>query len=439
MSFEPIDPAMKSWVESANDPACDFSLHNLPYGVFTVGPRPARRVGVAIGDFILDLATAWPELVPVKGDLGAKLAEDCFARPSLNALIAKGPRTWSYVRRKVSDWLSSDLTVLQDNSSLRNRVMVPMKDATLYLPVEIGDYTDFYSSQHHAFNVGSMFRDPANALLPNWKHIPIGYHGRSSSIVVSGTPVKRSLGQTKPDDQPAPSFGPCKALDFELEVGFIAGVPNTLGSPIPISNAADHIFGMLLVNDWSARDIQKWEYVPLGPFLAKDFATSVSPWVVPLDALAPYRVRTPRAPGDPAVLPYLDGAWDWNLDLNLEVTLSSALMREKNLPPQRITHVNFRDMYWNMCQQLAHQTSNGCNIRVGDLYASGTVSGPTEDSRGSLLEITWGGKNPLKLPTGEERRFLMDGDEIIMRGWCGGDGKLPRVGFGQVCGTIVAS
>lgn len=435
---EVIESNVVSWIESANVSGCDFTAQNLPYGIFSKDGG-TRRVGVAIGDMVLDLAAAWPELVPVKGDLGAKLGEECFAQPSLNRFMAKGPKTWSFVRRKLGDWVRSDSSIIRDNPSLQERFLIPMGRVTMHLPVEIGDYTDFYSSKHHAFNVGSMFRDPANALMPNWKHIPIGYHGRSGSVVVSGTGVKRPLGQTKADDQSGPVFGPCKALDFELEVGFITGIPSILGERIPVERAHEHIFGMVLVNDWSARDVQKWEYVPLGPFLSKDFATSISAWVVPLDAIEPFRVRTPREADDPPVLSYLDGAWDRNIDLNLEVYLLSATMREKSLAPCRITSVNFSEMYWNMNQQLAHQTSNGCNVRVGDLYASGTVSGPTEDARGSMLEITWGGRNPLKLPTGEERRFLMDGDEVIMRGWCGGDAGRPRVGLGEVRGQILSA
>ena len=435
MTDQTTDPSLRSWLDSANDPAGDFPIQNLPYGIFTraAGPTRVKRVGVAIGDCVLDLAEAWPELCPDRPELAAW----CFEQPSLNALLAQNRRTWTLVRHRLCRWLLHSSPELRDNADLRRRALLPMIEVVLHLPIDAGDYTDFYSSKEHATNVGSMFRDPNNALLPNWKHIPIGYHGRSSSLVLSGTNVRRPWGQTNPDDSSTPVFGPCRLLDFELEVGFVTGGPgNRLGEPIPASRAREHIYGMLLVNDWSARDIQKWEYQPLGPFTAKNFATSLSPWLVPIEALEPYRVRTPREPGDPPVQSYLDGAWDWNFDLNLEVRLQSAQMREKGLSPQTISRVNFGLMYWNMCQQLAQQTITGCNVRPGDLYASGTVTGTTPDSRGSMLEITWRGTQPLALPTGEQRKFLADGDAVLMTGWCQHIG-FPRIGFGHVQGTVL--
>lgn len=432
--IETNDPGLRCWLDDANDPACDFPIQNLPLGVFTLRGQPpgARRIGVAIGQHVLDLAVAWPTLCPDLADLGPAL----FAQHSLNPFLNRGRKTWTLVRHRISRWLRESSPELRDNPDLRSRCLVPMDQAVMHLPVEVGDYTDFYSSKEHATNVGMMFRDPANALLPNWKHLPVGYHGRSSSIIVSGTDVHRPCGQTNPEDGPTPTFGPCRLLDFELEVGFITGPGNALGRPIDVNQAHEHIFGLVLVNDWSARDIQKWEYVPLGPFTAKNFATSISPWVVPIEALDPYRVRTPRGPDDPPVQKYLDGAWEWNFDLNLEVRLQSAKMREQGLAPVAITRNNFSLMYWNMCQQLAHQTITGCNVRPGDLYASGTVSGPTPDSRGSMLEICWKGTQPLTLPTGEQRRFLADGDTVIMTGACTRSG-LPRIGLGEVRGTIL--
>lgn len=435
---ETTDPTLKSWIDSANRPDSDFPIQNLPYGIFSRnhGPRDLLRVGVAIGDLVLDLAEAWPELAPDKPDLAGEL----FDQPTLNAFLAAGEKTWTLVRHRLSRWLRDSSPELRDNAVLRDRCLIPISDVTLHLPVEIGDYTDFYSSLHHATNVGSMFR-PDNPLLPNWKHIPVGYHGRASSIVVSGTPVRRPWGQTKADDAPAPSFSPSRLLDFELEIGFLTGPGNELGQPIPVAEAHRHIFGLVLVNDWSARDIQKWEYVPLGPFLAKNFATTISPWVVPLEALTPFRVETPRGSDDPPVQPYLDGdrdaVWKWNLDLPLEVALRSSAMRESGAPPQIIARTNYRHMYWNMVQQLAHQTVNGCNIRPGDLYASGTVSGPEKESRGCLLELTWRGEQPITLTaTGETRKFLADGDELIITGACGGNGR-PRIGFGQCAGIVL--
>ena len=319
--------------------------------------------------------------------------------------------------------LRHDNPWLRDNAELRKYCLVPQRDVDMIMPCRIPNYTDFYSSREHASNVGSMFRGPQNALMPNWLHLPIAYHGRASSIVVSGTDIRRPCGQTKADDAPAPSFGPSRSLDFELELGLLIGRGNELGQPITTAQAPDHVFGMVLVNDWSARDIQKWEYQPLGPFLAKNFATSISPWVVTLDALEPFRVAGPKQDTEP--LPYLRCAGDWAYDIHLEVWLQSETMKE----PVRISATNSRYLYWNICQQIAHHTINGCNLQTGDLLASGTISGPTPDSLGSMLELAWKGTRPIQLPNGETRVFLKDGDRVTMRAWCQGPGY--RVGFGE--------
>jgi fumarylacetoacetase len=324
--------------------------------------------------------------------------------------------------------LRDDTPTLKEEDTLLNEVLVPMKRAVMHLPVEIGDYTDFYSSKEHATNVGTMFRGADNALMPNWTHLPVGYHGRASSIVPSGTPVRRPSGQLKPDDGP-PTFGPSRLLDFELEMGFFVGPGNDLGAPIPIQNTPEHIFGLVLVNDWSARDIQKWEYVPLGPFLGKSFATSISPWVVTMEALSPFRVPGPAQ--DPEPLPYLRSDGDWSYDIRLEVGIRPSGLDQAHT----VCRSNFKYMYWNVCQQLAHHTSNGCNVRPGDLLASGTISGPTPDSYGSMLELTWRGERPIQLPDGTERKFIADDDEVIMSGWAQGDGY--RIGFGNVSGKVL--
>ena len=417
---ETHDPKLKSWLASANAADCDFSIQNLPFGIFSTAAQPQARVGVAIGDCVLDLAPLESAgLLAVKG---------VFARDSLNAFIALGQPVWSATRKRLSELLRDDSSTLRDNAELCARALVSLRDARLHLPVEIPGYTDFYSSKEHATNVGSMFRDPKNALLPNWLHMPIGYNGRASSVVVSGTPVRRPSGQLKLPDQEQPIFAPCRKLDIELETAFIIGKPNGLGEPIPVERAAEHIFGMVVMNDWSARDIQQWEYVPLGPFNAKTFATSISPWVVTMEALEPFRIESPVQ--DPAPLPYLkqSGKNAYNIELQVD-------MRAGKSAPTTISRTNFKYMYWTMAQQLAHHTVSGCNTRVGDLMGSGTISGATPDSLGSLLEITWNGKNPLTLADGSSRTFIQDGDEIIMSGWCQGDGY--RVGFGAVNGEIV--
>ena len=416
---ETHDPKLKSWLASANAADCDFSIQNLPFGVFSTAAQPQARVGVAIGDCVLDLAILESaKLLTVNG---------VFARDSLNAFIALGQPVWSATRKCLSEFLRSDHSTLRDNAALRSQALVPLLDARLHLPVDIPGYTDFYSSKEHATNVGSMFRDPKNALLPNWLHMPIGYNGRASSVIVSGRPVRRPSGQLKLPDQEQPIFAPCRKLDIELETAFIIGKPNNLGEPISVERAEEHIFGMVVMNDWSARDIQQWEYVPLGPFNAKTFATSISPWIVTLEALEPFRVASPAQ--EPPPLPYLkqSGKNGFNIDLQVD-------MRAGKSAPTTISRTNFKTMYWSMAQQLAHHTVSGCNTKVGDLMGSGTISGATPDSLGSLLEITWNGKNPLTLADGSTRTFIQDGDEIIMTGWCQGDGY--RVGFGAVSGVI---
>ncbi len=431
---ETHDPAIKSWIESANAPDCDFPIQNLPFGIFReAGSDQAPRVGVAIGDQVLDAAALESEGF-FQGP-PARAGEACLAE-SLNELMELGAEHWSALRKRVHEVLRSDAP---DGYKQRaSRHLVPMSDATMLVPAQIGDYTDFYASVYHATNVGSMFR-PDNPLLPNYKYVPIGYHGRASSIVVSGTEVKRPSGQTRDDASQPPAFGPSKRLDYELEVGFYVGKPNALGTAIPLNEADGHIFGVCLVNDWSARDIQTWEYQPLGPFLAKSFATTVSPWVVTKEALLPYRVAAfKRSEDDPKPLPYLGSEQDRSsggLDLTLEVSLASESMRSQSIPPVRLSRGNFRDMYWTMAQMLTHHASNGCNLRAGDLMASGTVSGPAKDSRGCLLELTWKGTEPIQLPTGETRKFLQDGDEVIIRGWCQGY-QHARIGFGECRGTI---
>jgi fumarylacetoacetase len=416
---------LKSWVLSANEATCEFPIQNLPYGIFSDAANRQARVGVAIGDAIVDLSVL--EKAGLLMPQGA--ATPVFDRPALNTFIALGRDAWRATRARITELLSADNPSLRDDASLRQAALVKMADATLHLPVEIPGYTDFYSSKEHATNVGSMFRDPEDALLPNWLEIPIGYNGRASSVVVSGTGVRRPNGQSKLPDHKRPVFGPSRKLDLELEMGFIIGNGNSLGEPIPCERAEEHIFGMVLLNDWSARDHQAWEYVPLGPFNAKTFATTISPWIVPLDALEPFRVRQPDQSPEP--LPYLRHAGNHTFDIELEVRLRPEGAREATT----ICRTNFKYMYWTMAQQLAHHTAGGCNTRIGDLMGSGTISGPTPDSYGSLLELTWGGKNPLTLQSGELRSFIEDGDELTQSGWCQGDGY--RVGFGPCIGKIL--
>ena len=408
---------MQSFVEI---PAgSDFPLENLPYGVFLPAGSDRPRPGTAIGDWVVDLSVL---------EEAGLLETDVFGSSTLNAFMASGRTVWKQVRARLQDLLSADNGQLRDDDGLRSRVFHHRAHVRMTLPADIGDYTDFYSSREHATNVGTMFRDPDNALLPNWLHLPVGYHGRASSVVVSGTDVRRPMGQTKPDDGP-PVFGPCRLLDFELELGFFTGPGNALGEPIPVSEAADHIFGFVLVNDWSARDIQKWEYVPLGPFLAKNFATSISPWIVTMDALEPFRCAGPAQ--DPEPLPYLRCQGPNAFDINLSVGIQPDGAPAEDV----VCRSNFRYMYWNVCQQLAHHTVTGCNIRPGDLLASGTISGPDKGSYGSMLELSWRGQNPLPMSDGSERRFIADGDTVIMRGHCEKDGL--RIGFGDVSGRVL--
>ena len=411
------DPKLKSWVESANDPATDFPIQNLPFGVFRrKGSKEAPRGGVAIGDRILDLAA-----------LGLKTG------PNLNQLAAAGRPAWRQLRKVLSLGLSDP-----KQAKRLAKFLVPMKQAELFLPVAIGDYSDFYTGIHHALAVGRMFR-PDNPLLPNYKWVPIGYHGRASSVVVSGTPVVRPNGQTKAPDAAAPSFGPSRRLDYEVELGFVVGPGSALGKPVGLRHALDHVFGVVLLNDWSARDIQAWEYQPLGPFLAKSFATTVSPWIVTLEALEPFRCPAFQRTGDdPRPLPYLMDERDQRSGgyaIGTDMSLSSAQMRAKKLAPARLSRCSFRDAYWTLAQIVAHQSSNGCNLAPGDLLGSGTISGTEPGSAGSMLELTQGGKAPLTLPGGETRAFIADGDEVIQRGRCEAEGAVA-IGFGEAAGVV---
>ena len=414
---------LKSFIDVAPD--SHFPLENLPFGVFK--PRDgAARVGVALGDYVVDLAAL------ESGGVFKSMAEEAstaLTRDSLNDFLALGRPTWKKVREVLQNILAADNPTLRDNAKLRERVFQRQTDVVMQLPVKIGNYTDFYSSYYHSHNVGTMLRGAENALMPNWKWLPVAYHGRASSVVVSGTDVRRPKGQIKPPDAPSPVFGPTKSLDYELETAFLIGPGNSLGQPVPIDHAADHIFGFVLMNDWSARDVQAWEYQPLGPFLAKNFCTSISPWILTMEALEPFRKPLPKQ--DPEPLPYLRAKNDFTFDIQLEARLQTPGMKAA----QTITRTNFQNLYWSASQQLAHHAVGGCNLQPGDLLASGTISGPTEDSRGCMLELTWRGANPLKLESGEERKWLEDGDVLSITGWCQGDGF--RVGFGEVRGKIL--
>lgn len=434
MLDETHEPALASWVESANDPATDVPIQNLPLGVFKrVGHNEAGRIGVAIGDQIVDVAACADA-----GLLPSGLTAACRAS-SLNVLMAMGRDASTSLRRALSALLRADGADVDQRREVGSQTLVASAGCELLLPVAIGDYTDFYASVHHATNVGSMFR-PDNPLLPNYKWVPIGYHGRSSSIVVSGTAVRRPSGQTRDAAEGAPTFGPTRRLDYELEVGAFIGRGNALGATIAIEDAESHVFGLCLLNDWSARDVQAWEYQPLGPFLAKNFATSISPWIVTLDALEPFRVpSTPRPAGDPAPLPYLSSENDrlcGGFDISLEVCLRTERMRAEGTAPWRVSVGSFTDMYWTLAQLVTHHASNGCNLTPGDLLGSGTVSGATKESRGCLLERTWRGSEPLQLPTGETRAFLQDGDEVTLRGYCEAAGR-RRIGFGDCVGRVL--
>jgi fumarylacetoacetase len=415
---ETHDPELQSWIESANAPDTEFPIQNLPFGIFR--PRKTRaeapRGGVAIGDQILDLTA-----------LGIKTG------PTLNALLGQGRPVWRNLRKALSKGLST-----KGRDKKFARYLLPMKEVDMLRPVSVGDYSDFYTGIHHATNIGKLLR-PDNPLLPNYKWVPIGYHGRASSIVVSGTAITRPSGQTKAPEAAAPAFGPTKRLDYEAELGFVVGTASRLGRPISIADSLEHIFGVVLLNDWSARDLQAWEYQPLGPFLAKSFATTISPWIVTLEALAPFRCPAfARAEGDPQPLPYLLDEADQRsggFAIEVEMHLRSAKMRQDKAPAQRLSRGNFRDSYWTLAQIVAHQSSNGCNLQPGDLLGSGTISGAAPDSLGSMMELTQGGKTPLALPGGETRSFVQDGDEVIERGRCEAAGY-RRIGFGEAAGRV---
>ena len=432
---ETHDAALTSWVDSANEAGADFPVQNLPFGVFTDPQTGKGKVGIAIGDMIFDITAA-----RAKGVIGgaADDAAGACSGETLNGLMAMGGRHWSALRVAASQALRYDTEDGEAAEALADEILVAQADVTMRLPAQIGDYTDFYASIFHATNVGMMLR-PDNPLMPNYKHIPIAYHGRASSIVVSGESCKRPVGQIKAPDADVPSFGPSMAFDYETEIAFYVGPGNPQGQPVSIGEAEDHIFGLSILNDWSARDIQAWEYQPLGPFLAKSFASHVSPWVVTMEALAPFRIGAYARPSDdPTPLPYLLS--DANeaaggFDVQIEVSISSETMRAEDVPPEVLAVTNMQNLYWTIFQMLTHHTSNGCNLRPGDMMGTGTISGPTEDALGSILEITKRGANPITLPTGEERKFLGDGDELIMRAWCEREGA-RGIGFGE-CRAVV--
>ncbi|XP_013103566.1 fumarylacetoacetase [Stomoxys calcitrans] len=408
-------------VSFVNIPAgSDFPLENLPYGVFSTATNPRKRLGIAIGESVLDLSVVAAFYPPE--------VQDALNSETLNKLMGLGYTAWNVVRSRTRELLLKN-SALEQNAPLAKRALIPQKECQMHLPADIGDYTDFYSSIHHATNVGIMFRGKENALMPNWRHIPVGYHGRASSVVVSGTPIRRPLGQTLPVDGQPPVFGPCKLLDFELEMAFfIGGQGNKLGERIPVEEAWKNVFGFTLMNDWSARDIQKWEYVPLGPFTAKNLGTTIAPWVIPVAALEPFLVD--NYPQEPEVFPYLKHSKPFNFDINLEVFL-----KPENASASKICKSNFKHLYWTPMQQIAHHTVTGCNIRPGDLMASGTISGETDDSFGSMLELSWRGSKTINLNDGSVRKFIQDGDEVIIRGHCERNGL--RIGFGECAGKVL--
>ena len=411
----------KSWLEVPSD--TDFPIQNIPFGVFLTRENIVT-VGTRIGDFAIDLGA----LQQLNYFEGIELTDDMFMQDTLNDFISDGQKTWRLVRNRIAELFDVENPKLQENVKDRAIIIFKMDEVEMQLPVLIGDYTDFYSSKEHATNVGKMFRDPENALLPNWLHIPVGYHGRSSTIVPSGISVHRPMGQTLPNGETTPVFGPSRLVDFELETAFITTDVNIMGENILITEAEEYIFGMVLLNDWSARDIQKWEYVPLGPFLAKSFASSISPWIVTMDALEPFKTKGPKQ--EPTPLPYLQQKGKHSFDINLEVAI-----QPENAEPTVISRSNFKYMYWTMSQQLAHHTSNGCRVNSGDMMGSGTISGPSPDSFGSMLELTWGGKNPLKLNDGTERKFINDNDTVIMKGYS--QNENVRIGFGEVSSKLL--
>lgn len=415
------NPNRKSWINVPEN--SDFPIQNIPFGVF-ITKEDVITIGTRIGNCAIDMGA----LQQLGYFEGIELTDDMFMQDTLNDFISDGKKTWRLVRNRLAELFDENNPKLRDNSAHREIIIFNVEEIEMLLPVQIGDYTDFYSSKEHATNVGKMFRDPENALLPNWLHIPVGYHGRSSTIVPSGIPVHRPYGQTLPNGATTPVFGPSKLVDFELETAFITTDANLMGEAIPVEEAEEHIFGMVLFNDWSARDIQKWEYVPLGPFLAKNFASSISPWIVTMDALEPFRVKGPEQ--SPTPLPYLQQKGNKAFDINLEVAI-----KPENSVETVVSQSNFKYMYWSMAQQLAHHTINGCRINSGDMMGSGTISGPTEDSFGSMLELTWGGQKPIQMNDGSERKFINDNDTVIIRGYCQND--RVRIGFGEVSSKLL--
>ncbi len=422
MQIAANNPNRKSWLDVAEN--CDFPIQNIPFGVF-ITKDDIITIGTRIGEYAIDLG-AFHQLGYFEG---IPLTDDMFMQDSLNDFISDGRKTWRLVRNRIAEVFDAKNASLRDNLKHREVIIFDVNEVEMLLPIIVGDYTDFYSSKEHATNVGMMFRGADNALMPNWLHMPIGYHGRSSSIVVSGTKIRRPYGQILPNGETQPVFGPTKALDMELETAFITTDVNNLGEPISIDEAHDYIFGMVLLNDWSARDIQKWEYVPLGPFLGKSFASSMSPWIITMDALEPFKCDGPKQ--DVAQLPYLQQKTAEN---SYDIKLQAAIETE-NGDLNLLTTSNFKYLYWTMAQQLAHHTSNGCNVRAGDLMGSGTISGPTKNSYGSMLELTWGGKEPITLKDGSTRTFFNDGDNVIIRGYCKND--KVRIGFGKCTGKIM--
>jgi fumarylacetoacetase len=422
MQIAANNPTRKSWLNVADN--CDFPIQNIPFGVF-ITKDDIITIGTRIGEYAIDLG-AFHQLGYFEG---IPLTDDMFMQDSLNDFISDGRKTWRLVRNRIADVFDAKNASLRDNLKHREVIIFDVNEIEMLLPISVGDYTDFYSSKEHATNVGVMFRGADNALMPNWLHMPVGYHGRASSVVVSGTKIRRPYGQTLPNGETQPVFGPTNALDMELETAFITTDVNNLGEPISIDEASEYIFGMVLLNDWSARDIQKWEYVPLGPFLGKSFASSMSPWIITMDALEPFKCDGPKQEVSP--LPYLQQKTTEN---SYDIKLQAAIETE-NGDLNLLTTSNFKFLYWTMSQQLAHHTSNGCNVRAGDLMGSGTISGPTKNSYGSMLELTWGGKEPITLKDGSTRTFFNDGDNVIIRGYCKND--KVRIGFGKCTGKIM--
>lgn len=415
------NPDRKSWIPVPQN--SDFPIQNIPFGVF-ITRDDVITIGTRIGNTAIDMGA----LQQLGYFEGIELTDDMFMQDTLNDFISDGQKTWRLVRNRLAEIFDATNSKLRDNKKHCDIILFDMSEIEMLLPVQIGDYTDFYSSKEHATNVGKMFRDPENALLPNWLHIPVGYHGRSSTIVPSGIPVHRPYGQTLPNGETTPVFGPSKLVDFELETAFITTDANLMGEPISVEEAENHIFGMVLFNDWSARDIQKWEYVPLGPFLAKNFASTISPWIVTMDALKPFRTKGPEQ--NPEPLPYLKQKGEKAVDIHLEVAI-----QPENADETIVSRSNFKYMYWSMAQQLAHHTINGCRVNSGDMMGSGTISGPTEDSFGSMLELSWGGQKPLPMNDGSERKFIQDNDTVIIRGYCQND--KVRIGFGECASKLL--